>query len=74
MRETEHETKIRMILPVFNKAIIQNHRIQGNVVEMDKISIEVYKQELVKEVKTAYFNYLMASEGQALFENTLDLG
>ncbi len=73
LREKEHETKLRLAFPIFNSAILNNHRINENKSEMDKISVEVYKQELVKEVKTGYFNYLKAREAVQLFENTLDL-
>ena len=73
LRETEHETMLRMIFPVFNSVILQNHKIKQNLNEAEKISVDIYKRELVKEVKTAYFNYLKAKEGVGLFENTLVL-
>jgi outer membrane protein len=73
LRETEHETKLRMIFPVFNSAILQNHKIKQNLLAVDRISVDIYRRELVKEVKTAYFNYLKAEEAVKLFENTLAL-
>jgi len=73
LRSREHETKIEMVFPIFNAAILNNHRLKATMAEMEKISVEVYKRELVKEVKVAYFNYLKAREGVALFQNTLEL-
>ncbi|MEO1513533.1 MAG: TolC family protein [Bacteroidota bacterium] len=73
LRETEHETKLRVILPVFNTAILNNHRIRQNLSEVEKLSVDVYKRELTKEVKMAYYNYLKASEAVVLFENTTKL-
>ncbi|MEM9917660.1 MAG: TolC family protein [Bacteroidota bacterium] len=71
LRETEHETALRMVFPIFNSAILNGHRIQQNVSEADRLSVDIYKRELVKEVKTAYFNYLKAQEAVTLFENTI---
>ena len=73
LRETEQETTIRATLPIFNAAIRQNQLIKQELTEVQKISVEVYKTELTKEVKTAYFNYLKAQESRQLFTNTLAL-
>lgn len=73
LREKEHETKLRLAFPIFNTAILNNHRIKESLSEMDKVSVDIYKQELIKEVKTAYFNYLKAREAVQLFDNTIDL-
>ncbi len=73
LRPTEHETHLRVVLPIFNAAILQNNRIKQNMAEVEKISVEVYKAELTLEVKKAYFNYAKALQAQELFENTLAL-
>ena len=73
LREQEHETKVRLIMPVFNQAIIRNHQISQSLAEAEKMSVDVYRRELVREVKTAYFNYLKAYRAVELFENTLAL-
>jgi outer membrane protein TolC len=73
LRRTEHETKLQLAFPIFNTAILNNHRIKGNMVQMEKISVAIYKKELIKEVKIGYFNYLKAREGVQLFQNTMDL-
>ncbi|MCB0675202.1 MAG: TolC family protein [Saprospiraceae bacterium] len=73
LREEEHETKVRMIWPVFNAAILHNHRIKQDQLAIDRISVEVYKRELVKEVKVAYYNYGKATEAVTLYQNTLAL-
>lgn len=73
LRTREQETTIRAAMPLFNASIIQNQRIQENLSETERIGVEVYKRELVKEVKIAYFNYAKAVQAVALFENTMDL-
>lgn len=73
LRTREQETTIRAAMPLFNASIIQNQRIQENLSETERIGVEVYKRELVKEVKIAYFNYAKAVQAVALFENTMKL-
>lgn len=73
LREREQETKLRVIWPVFNSAILQNNKIQQSLVEVEKMNVNIYQRELVKEVKVAYFNYAKAVQGVQLFENTLSL-
>ena len=73
LRTREQETTIRAAMPLFNASIIQNQRIQENLSETERIGVEVYKRELIKEVKIAYFNYAKALQAVALFENTMEL-
>jgi len=72
VRSPEQETKLVVGVPVFNAAIIQNHKIQKSVVEVEKINVEIYKRELVKEVKEAYVTYLQAEQIYKLYNNTLN--
>lgn len=73
LRETEQETTLRVIMPIYNNAIINNQKIQTKLVEANRIGINAYKRILVAEVKTAYFNYWKAAEAFDLYENTLQL-
>lgn len=73
LRETEQETNFRLVWPVLNTAILNNQKIQANLSEAEELSVKIYKRELIKEVKTAYFNYGKAKAAVALFENTMDL-
>ena len=73
LRETEHETKLRLVFPVFNAAIRNNHKIKKQLTDVEKISVNIYKRELVKEIKTAYLNYLKAKQAVELFTNTKKL-
>jgi len=73
LRETEHDTKLRLVFPVFNAAIRNNHKIKKQLTEVEQISVNIYKRELVKEIKTGYLNYLKAKQAVELFTNTKDL-
>lgn len=73
LRPTEQETFIRASMPIFNTAIIYNQKIKGNLAEAERLGVDAYKRELVKEVKTAYYNYMKAGEGVKLFQEASDL-
>lgn len=73
IREKEHETKVQVVMPVFNSAIINNHLIKKELTDVEKINVDIYKRELAKEVKSAYINYLRTIQKVELYENTLKL-
>lgn len=73
LRPTEQETFARLTLPIFNAAIQRNHQLRKELSEVDRISIDVYKQELVKEVSTAYFNYQKTLQAIEIYENAQKL-
>jgi len=62
LRPTEHETKIRVIQPVFNPDIYYNSKIKKELSVFEEADVEQYKRELVAEIKKAWYNAAM-SEG-----------
>lgn len=73
IRSTEQETYLQAGMPVFNAAIIQNHKIKQGLATVENINVEIYKRELIKEVKVAYIQYLQAEQIYKLYSNTLDI-
>jgi outer membrane protein len=71
IRSPNQETKLVATMPIFNASIIQNHKIKKGFTEVDKISIDIYKRVLIKEVKDAYVQYLKAEQTYSLYSNTL---
>ncbi|MCB0581778.1 MAG: TolC family protein, partial [Phaeodactylibacter sp.] len=67
------ETVLRLQVPIFNQAILQNQRIRHNLSEAEKVSVDIYRRELVKEVKVAYFNHAQARQGVHILEDALAL-
>lgn len=67
------DAKIHTTLPIVNAEIIYNKRIKQQQYDLQKIEIDIYKRELVKEIKLAYFNYLKANEAISILENALKL-
>ncbi len=73
IRSTEQETYLQAGMPIFNAAIIQSHKIKQGLATVESINVEIYKRELVKEVKEAYVKYLQAEQIYKLYSNTLDI-
>ena len=73
LRPTEHETKIRLVQPVLNTDIYYNRKIRINRSDALYANAQVYKRELVKEIKTAYYEYLKLLEINRLLGNTRNI-
>ena len=73
LRPTEHDTKLRLVQPVFNTDIYFNAKINKNLLAIKKADVNMYKRSLVAEIKTAYFNYLKTLEYNELLIKTREL-
>ncbi len=73
LREKEHETKISLVQPIFKPEIYFNYKIKSNLKDLQQAERDAYARELVKEIKTAYFNVLKTTEVVKLYEETLEL-
>ena len=62
-----HDTKIRIVQPLFNADIYYNRRARQRLVEVSEARKAAYEKELIKEVKVAYFNHLQALESTAIY-------
>lgn len=68
-----YDAKIRTTFPIINAEIEYNRKIKSQQYSLQQIEINLYKRELVKEVKTAYYKYLQACEAVTIYETALSL-
>ena len=68
-----YDAKFRTLYPLVNAEILINQKAKSKNIDLKSAEINVYKRELVKEIKTAYFKYLQASEAVQLYDNGLAL-
>ncbi|MBN1351213.1 TolC family protein [candidate division KSB1 bacterium] len=61
LRDQEHETKLRIIQPLFQPAIFYNYKIKSNLNEISKVELAIFERQLIEDIKKAYFNYLKAA-------------
>ena len=68
-----YDAKIRTTYPILNAEIEYNRKIKTQQYSLQQIEINLYKRELVKEIKNAYFKYLQACEAVNIYETALSL-
>ena len=73
LREKEHETKIRLIQPIFQPAIYYNYKIKSDLRKIEQMEKNIFSRQLIKDIKNAYFNYIQTHEVVKLFNETQKL-
>lgn len=68
-----YDAKIHTTMPLLNFEIIYNKRVKSQQVSLQKIELEIYQRELVKDIKIAYYRYLQSKEGIKIYEDALKL-
>jgi outer membrane protein TolC len=70
LREEEHETKLRVIQPVFQPAIYYNAKIKKDLAGVEEAKLNAFKRQLTADIKTAYYNYLKTLKVKELLDDT----
>ncbi|RXF67152.1 TolC family protein [Arcticibacter tournemirensis] len=68
-----YDAKLRTTVPVINSDIVYNRKISAQQVVLQEFEVETYRRELVKNIKSAYFNYLTALNAVVIYQSTIDL-
>lgn len=68
-----HDTKLRVILPLVNTEIYYNRKIKNELIGFSKAELNVYKRELIKEIKTAYLRFLQSVKVMEAYTSATDL-
>ncbi len=68
-----YDTRIRTSIPLVNTDLLINKEIEGQKVMLKQYEVEVYRRELVEDIKTAYYNLKAAEDGVKIFESALML-
>ncbi|CAG5069077.1 hypothetical protein DYBT9623_01812 [Dyadobacter sp. CECT 9623] len=68
-----YDAKFRTSLPIYNAEIIYNSRIRKEQINFQQAELDVYKRELVKEIKLSYYAFVQAREGVSILENAVKL-
>lgn len=70
LRPTEHETKIRVVQPVFNTDIWYNSKIRQEMSVIGEMDVNQYRRELTAEIKKGYYNVVMADAIHSMLSAT----
>lgn len=63
----------RASMPLVNAEIWYNRTIKKDQIKLQETEVAIYKRELVKDIKTAYFNYLKATQAVSIYENAMGM-
>ena len=68
-----YDIKVRAQQPIVNAEIKLNRSIKTAQVSLQEIDMQVYRRELAKNVKLAYYQYLQAREAVLIYQNATQL-
>ena len=68
-----YDAHVRTTLSLINSEIYYNEKIKNENISQQKAAVNVYKRELVKEIKTAYYKYYQAVKAEEIYNNALTL-
>lgn len=66
-----YDVRARASMPILNTDLVYNRKVKGHETLLQEYEIAIYKRELVRNIKIAYFNYLSAREGVAIYQSAL---
>ncbi len=66
-----YDVRVRASVPIVNTDLVFNKKIQHQQQLMQEYEVLIYKRELVKNIKVAYYNYLSANEAKGIYESAL---
>lgn len=68
-----YDAHIRSSVPIVNTDLIYNQSIKKEQTKLQQYEVEIYKRELVKNIKISYYNYLSALSAVKIFESAQSL-
>ncbi len=68
-----YEAKVHTTVPIVNTGISYQKKITSQQLKLQEYEIEAYKRELIKNVKSAYYNYLNALQLVSIYQSSLAL-
>jgi outer membrane protein TolC len=68
-----YDVRVKTTMPLINAELKYNQAIKQDQIAMQQAEIQVYKRELVRDIKLAYINYLKATEAIKVYDNALKI-
>jgi len=71
LREQEHETKLRVVQPLFQPGIYHNYQANKHLTNAQKEARDTFTRQLTADIQSAYYNYQKAVQVAILLNNTV---
>ena len=66
-----HDTRVEVSMPLYNPEIKYNRDIKAEMINGNLAALNLYKRELVKNIRQAYYDYLQATKSVEIYTNAL---
>ncbi|MBX2916156.1 MAG: TolC family protein [Cyclobacteriaceae bacterium] len=66
-----YDVRARASMPLVNTDLVYNRKIKAQQTVLQETEINVYKRELIRNIKVAYYNYLAAQQVVKIYESAL---
>jgi outer membrane protein TolC len=73
MPKNFYDARFRIAYPLLNTDLHYNYQIKKQETRLAEYEIETYKQELISNIESAYYNYCLAVDAGKIFESALGL-
>jgi len=73
MPQNFYDARISITYPVVNTDVWYNSKIRTQQVSLSEYEIETYRQELTKDIETAYYHFCLATDGVAIYTSAFGL-
>jgi len=67
------DARVKTVMPLINPDIRINRDISQQQTQLKQNEIDIYRRELVKDIKVSYYNYLLANKAIGIYESALEL-
>jgi outer membrane protein TolC len=65
-----HDTKLRVVQPLINPDLYHNLNAKRSELAMQEAGRDAFKNQLIEEIRVAYFNYLQTEEVDNIYDKT----
>ena len=66
-----YDARFRTTVPLYNKELSFNKKLKQEQIHLQTFELNLFKRELVKEIKVAYFAYLQSVQAVKIYDNAL---
>ena len=68
-----HDTKMEVTLPILNTELQHNKEISSETISARQADRDVYRRDLVRNIRQAYYQYLQSGKAVDIYHTALDL-
>lgn len=68
-----YDLRIKTTVPIYNQELKYNKTVREKQIHLQQNEVNIYKRELIKEIKQSYYSILMAQKVINIYQSTLAL-